>query len=91
MAYEFIDVVTDDRVTHVTLNRPEVMNAINPQMHDELQAAFDAFAADDDQFLCVVRGAGDRAFCAGSDLKAIAFADGRNPYPADGYLWRTTA
>ncbi len=85
MAYDFIDVVTDERVTHVTLNRPEVMNAINPQMHDELQAAFDAFAADDEQFLCVVRGAGDRAFCAGSDLKAIAFAEGRNPYPADGY------
>ncbi len=85
MSYEFIDVTTDERVTHVLLNRPEVMNAINPQMHDELQAAFDAFAADDEQFLCVVRGAGDRAFCAGSDLKAIAFADGRNPYPADGY------
>ena len=85
MPYEFIEVVTGERVTHVTLNRPDVMNAINPEMHDELQAAFDAFAADDEQFLCVVRGAGDRAFCAGSDLKAIAFAEGRNPYPADGY------
>ncbi len=85
MSYEFIEVTKDERVTHVTLNRPDVMNAINPQMHDELQAAFDTFAADDEQFLCVVRGAGDRAFCAGSDLKAIAFADGRNPYPADGY------
>ncbi len=85
MSYQFIQVTVDARVTHITLNRPEVMNAINPVMHDELQAAFDAFAADDEQFLCVVRGAGDKAFCAGSDLKAIAFAEGRSPYPADGY------
>ncbi len=46
------------------------MNAINAQMHHELQAAFDAFAADAEQLVCVVTGAGDRAFCAGSDLKA---------------------
>lgn len=81
MAYEFIQVETDGRVTTVTLNRPEVMNSINPAMHHELQAAFDAFAADDEQFVCVVTGAGERAFCAGSDLKAGA-GDG---YPKNGY------
>ena len=85
MSYEFINVTAGARVTRVTLNRPQVMNAINPQMHDELQHAFDEFSADDEQFLCVVDGAGEKAFCAGSDLKAIAFADGRNPYPANGY------
>ena len=85
MTYEFLQVKENAHVTHITLNRPDVMNAINPQMHDELQRAFDDFAAAEDQFVAVVRGAGDRAFCAGSDLKAIAFADKRQPYPANGY------
>jgi enoyl-CoA hydratase/carnithine racemase len=81
---QFITVETADRVTKVTLNRPEVMNAINSAMHQELQAAFDAFAADPSQFICVVTGAGDRAFCAGSDLKAAA-RDGHRDYPKSGY------
>lgn len=51
-------------VTTVTLNRPEVLNAINPVMHDELEMAFNAFEDDSDQYICVVKGAG-RGFCAG--------------------------
>jgi crotonobetainyl-CoA hydratase len=82
---EFITVDKADRVTTVTLNRPEVMNAINGRMHHELQAAFDDFASDYEQFVCIVTGAGERAFCAGSDLKAVA-EHGEHPvYPASGY------
>ena len=40
MNYEFITVTKHDHVTRITLNRPEVMNAINQQMHDELQSRF---------------------------------------------------
>lgn len=72
------------RVTTVTLNRPQAMNAITPDMHHALQDAFDAFAADEEQFICVVSGAGERAFCAGSDLKAIA-QGGARAYPKNGY------
>ncbi len=82
---EFITVETRARIATVTLNRPAMMNAINPAMHAELQAAFDAFAADPEQFICVVTGAGDRAFCAGSDLKAALPGDGSRAYPKDGY------
>ena len=78
----FIEVSKTDRVTTVTLNRPAVMNAINPKMHAELQTAFDDFAADPEQFVAVVTGAGDRAFCAGSDLKAF---DRHGGYPKNGY------
>jgi crotonobetainyl-CoA hydratase len=85
MAYQFICVETRDKITTITLSRPEVMNAINPEMHQELQEAFDAFAADDEQFVCVVTGAGDRAFCAGSDLKVGAKSDWRKPYSRNGY------
>ena len=56
---DFVRVDTKDHITTITLDRPEVLNAINPQMQDELQAAFDGFAADPDQFICVVTGAGE--------------------------------
>ena len=80
-----IEVSQTGHVTRIVLSRPEVMNAINQQMHDELQAAFDAFASDDEQFLCVVSGAGGRAFCAGSDLKSIAAQGRPHVYPRSGY------
>ena len=85
MAYEFITVTSADHVMRLTLNRPEVLNAINQQMHEELQRAFDGFAADDEQYLCVLAGAGERAFSAGSDLKAMAKAGKPNVYPRSGY------
>lgn len=82
---EFITVAKAAHVTTVTLNRPAVMNAINTAMHNELQIAFDDFDADDEQFVCVVTGAGDSAFCAGSDLKAAARGGDRHVYPRNGY------
>ena len=66
------------------LDRPEVMNAINPPMHGEMQAAIDAFAADEVQRILVITGSGERAFCAGSDLKWAAAGD-IGVYPKDGY------
>jgi len=85
VSYRHIDVTVRGHVTHLTLNRPEVLNAIDQRMHDELEQAFDAFAAAEDQYLCVVRGAGERAFCAGSDLKSIARSGQPHVYPAHGY------
>ncbi|MFM5885252.1 MAG: enoyl-CoA hydratase-related protein [Novosphingobium sp.] len=70
-------------VRRVTLNRPDQLNAITMQMHAELEAAFDAFAAASDEHICLVAGAG-RAFCAGTDLKEAA-ASGNRAYPAHGY------
>lgn len=70
-------------ITTVTLMRPASLNAITPDMHDELEAAFNAFAADPAQEICVITGEG-RGFCAGSDLKAVA-AGGHRHYPAHGY------
>ena len=84
MPYECIEVTKNNHVTSVLLNRPDAMNAITPDMHHELQAAFDDFASDSDQFVAVIRGAGERAFCAGSDLKNIA-AGGFKAYPKSGY------
>ena len=57
------------RVTIFTINRPQAMNALDRATHFALAAHFDAFSADPDQWIAVLTGAGDRAFCAGNDLK----------------------
>jgi enoyl-CoA hydratase len=59
-------------VTVITIDRPERMNAIGPVTHRELVDAWDRFRCDDDALVGVLTGAGDRAFCAGGDLKAAA-------------------
>ena len=82
---QFIKIDRRDHVTTITLDRPEVMNAINQAMHQELQDAFDGYAADSEQHVCVVTGAGSRAFCAGSDLKEHAAMGSKRAYPKSGY------
>ena len=57
-------------VLQVTLNRPEVSNAMNTQMGLDMLAVFDALCADPAAYRCIIlTGAGPRAFCAGGDLK----------------------
>ncbi|MFL6120395.1 enoyl-CoA-hydratase DpgD [Actinophytocola sp.] len=58
-------------VARVTLNRPEVLNAMNLAMHAELCAAWDDIEADDEIWVVVLTGAGDRAFSVGQDLKEL--------------------
>lgn len=84
MASAFILTAAEDGVLTVTIDRPAKLNALLPEMHMALAEAFDRFAADEALQVCVVKGAGGRAFCAGSDLAAFK-ADGGSPYPATGY------
>jgi crotonobetainyl-CoA hydratase len=72
VAHQFAIVERDGPLTIVTLNRPHVMNALHGPAHRELEAIFDAFAADPDQWVAILTGAGARAFCTGGDLKAQA-------------------
>ena len=69
MDFENIQYEKKGHITYVTLDRPEVMNAINPPLHAELTQAWSDFIDDDDAWVAILTGAGDRAFCAGSDLK----------------------
>jgi len=88
MTYEFCKVERDGRLTIVTLNRPEVMNALHADAHEELARVFDDFASDPGQWVAIVTGAGERAFSAGNDLKVTA-AGGRKPWPASGFAGLT--
>jgi crotonobetainyl-CoA hydratase len=69
---EFCTVEDEGRVRIVTLNRPEVLNALHSDAHLELEKVWDEFAARDDLWVGIVTGAGDRAFSAGNDLKVQA-------------------
>ncbi len=62
----------EGHLTIVTINRPEAMNALDPNTNAELAEVFDDFAADPDQWVAIITGAGDRAFSAGNDLKETA-------------------
>ena len=72
MSYEFITYVKNGRVVTITINRPEVRNALHPPANRELSSAFDAYAADADAWIAIITGAGDKAFSAGNDLKYSA-------------------
>jgi enoyl-CoA hydratase/carnithine racemase len=60
------------RIAYITINRPEVRNALDAPANAELGEAFDDFAADQDSWVAIITGDGDQAFSAGNDLKATA-------------------
>lgn len=62
----------DGHVARVTLDRPEVLNAMDRRTHEELREVWDDFAADDELRVAVLAGAGTRAFSVGQDLKELA-------------------
>jgi E-phenylitaconyl-CoA hydratase len=64
-----VQISVQDHVATVVLNRPEAMNAIDPEMREALIRTWERLREDDDVWVIVVTGAGDKAFCAGADLK----------------------
>jgi crotonobetainyl-CoA hydratase len=60
----------DGRVATVTINRPERMNAVDSQTAERLEAIWQELEANRDVRVVVLTGAGDRAFCAGADMKS---------------------
>ncbi len=65
----------------VTINRADRMNSLDFAANDALVAAWREFDADDEARVAVVTGAGDRAFCAGADLKTYTMEFARTPAP----------
>ena len=87
--YEFCKVEREGPLTIVTLNRPEVMNALHPPAHFELDKVFNEFAGDPEQWVAIVTGAGERAFSAGNDLKYQA-GGGKMSSPPSGFAGLTS-
>src|ERR1700685_1148083 len=84
MPRQFCTVQDEGRLRIVTLNRPEVLNALHADANDELSEVWDEFAARDDLWVGIITGAGGRAFSAGNDLKVQA-AGKRRPNGPNGF------
>lgn len=67
----------DDRIAYLTLDRPERLNALSTELIEDLVRTFTHLDADDEVWMVLLTGAGDRAFCAGVDLKQARSADDR--------------
>jgi crotonobetainyl-CoA hydratase len=65
-----VDVTIEDHVARVTLNRPDRLNAVDATMQDQLAEIWTEIEQDPDIRVVVLTGAGDRAFCAGDDVKS---------------------
>ena len=83
-SYEHCRLERDGAILTITIDRPAVLNALHQPAHFELQRAFDLYAADPSLRVAIVTGAGERAFCVGTDLKSLAVT-GEYDYPPGGF------
>jgi enoyl-CoA hydratase/carnithine racemase len=83
-AYQHILAEQEGAIFWITINRPAALNALDPPAHRELSSALDDYAAKAALRVAVITGAGERAFCVGSDLKARA-ARNADDHPPTGF------
>ena len=69
MANQFVRYEKKDHIAYVTLDRPERLNALHPLASAELERIWSDFIDDQDLWVAILTGSGERAFCAGADLK----------------------
>ena len=89
--YEFLTTEANGHVLEVTINRPDVMNALHPPSHAEFDEVWNEFSQNEDLWVGIVTGAGDRAFSAGNDLKYQASGGDRSMgMPSTGFAGLTS-
>jgi enoyl-CoA hydratase/carnithine racemase len=71
-----VDYVKEGKVAIITINRPEKMNSLNREALNELYAAMVDFRDDPNLWVGIITGAGEKAFCAGADIKDLFLKDG---------------
>jgi len=59
------------KIAYITINRPDALNALNPETYGELSEALIDFRDDENSWVVIITGAGEKAFCAGADLKEM--------------------
>lgn len=87
MDYQHIRTERDEHLLTITIDRPEVLNAVSPVTNFELENAFNEFEADDELWVAIITGAGETAFCTGGDISAMVGAKDESDYeiPETGY------
>jgi enoyl-CoA hydratase/carnithine racemase len=83
MSYQHTIYEKKGHIAYITINRPEVMNALHYDANVELGEIFNDFKQDDESWVAIFTGAGERAFSAGNDLKATAAATARGEKLSD--------
>jgi enoyl-CoA hydratase len=78
MGYETLLYEVVDQVAVVTLNRPQVLHALNALVFDELEEVFATLAVDESVRVILVTGAGEKAFAAGADLNEVLGTDAKS-------------
>jgi len=71
MAHDYLLVEKKEKIAYVTLNRPEVLNALNAALMAELDCVIDGIAGDESVSVVILTGAGEKAFAAGADISEI--------------------
>jgi len=72
--YQTVIYEKSDNIAYITLNRPQVLNVYNVQMRDELYQILGVLKDDDEVMVAILKGRGDKAFCAGADLSEFLTA-----------------
>jgi len=75
MTYETLSYEREEGVATITLQRPEMRNAVNSVMNRELPEIWRHFEEDDEAVVAIVTGSGDKAFCTGADLSDMPQTD----------------
>lgn len=75
MEYENIVYVKEGRLAYIVINRPEVRNALNQAVLDEIEDALDRAERDDEAGVVVFTGQGEKAFAAGADIQQLTEAE----------------
>ena len=69
MDFENIYIEEENNLATITINRPKKLNALNKRTIEELHVAFKELDEDKDIKVIIITGSGEKAFCAGSDLR----------------------
>ncbi len=91
MSYQYALYEKKGRIAYITINRPEVMNALHADANRELSGIWSDFRDDPEVWVAILTGAGTRAFSAGNDLKVTAAGGGSatggfaGPPPVGGF------
>ena len=82
------------KIVVITINRPERLNAFEPELARKLEAAWRDFSEDEDAWVAIITGAGDKAFCAGADLQEGFDLSRKQPSfplrPSPRNVWKPT-
>jgi 3-hydroxypropionyl-coenzyme A dehydratase len=82
MKYILLDMGTSKNIAIIKINRPEVLNALNKEVMEELSAAIDIIGTDDNVKILIMTGTGEKSFCAGADIRYVVNID---PIEAERY------